>query len=264
MFFNPFGKEYAWAPRWNVFERLYMRIFGVVDLPSRLRARLVIRAMDKYPGKVLLDFGCGAGTYSFYLSRSSNVKVKGIDVNESRIEESKLIMKTIGRNNTEFYARNGHGSLGFFDDASFDSALAVEVFQYLPDLEGTLREMYRLLKPGGYLLGHVPVLGYLRETEHTLFDDGNIRLFLNRSGFEIIKVTSSFGGTIRQLCAFYDKIVNSKYITALLYPFLLAISHAFNVEAPDGDYRFFIARKPPEENERGGSPLEERPKGPRG
>jgi SAM-dependent methyltransferase len=173
-------------------------------------------------------------------------------------------LKAIRRNNTEFYAGNGHGCLGLFDGASFDSALAIEVFQYLPDLEGTLREMYRVLKPGGYLIGHVPVLGYLRETEYTLFDDGNIRHFLNRSGFEIVKLTSSFGVGIRQLCAFYDKIVNLKYITAMLYPFLLAISHAFNVEAPDGDYRFFIARKPLLKMDWERSILQERPKGPQG
>lgn len=244
MFFNPFGKEYAWALRWSLFERLYIRIFGVVDLPSRIRARLVIHAMRKYPGKDIFDFGCGAGTYSFYLSRSRDVKVKGIDVNESRIGESKLILQKIGRYNTEFYAGNGHGSLRFFNDESFDSALAVEVFQYVPDLKGTLSEIYRLLKPGGYLIGHVPVLGYLRETEHTLCDDNNIPRLLDESGFEIIELKATFGGRIRQLCNFYDKIVNFKYITAILYPFLLAISFAFKIEASDGDYRFFVARKP--------------------
>ena len=258
MFFNPFGKEYAWASRWSLFERLYIRTFGVVDLPSRIRARLVIHAMRKYQGKVLLDFGCGTGTYSFYFSRSPGVKARGIDTDESRIADCRLIMERIGRGTTEFYVENGHGSLRQFGDRSFDCALGIEVFQYVPDLEGTLGEMYRLLKPGGYLIAHVPVLGYLRETEHTLFDDDNIPHLLNRSGFEIVILTPSFGGAIRQLCAFYDRIVNSKYITAALYPFLLGISYAFKVEAPDGDYRFFIARKPPEKNERGRSSLEER------
>jgi ubiquinone/menaquinone biosynthesis C-methylase UbiE len=244
MFFNPFGKEYAWAPRWNQLERIYITPFGIIDLPGRLRARLAIRAIRKFGANHLLDFGCGTGTYSFYFSRSPGVKVKGIDTDESRIADCKLITKRIGRRTTEFYVENGYGSLTLFGDRSFDCVLGIEVFQYIPDLEGTLGEIYRLLKPEGYLLGHVPVLGYLRETEHTLFDDDNIRHLLNRSGFEIVKLTSSFGGAIRQLCAFYDKIVNSKYITAILYPFLLAISHAFDVEAPDGDYRFFIARKP--------------------
>jgi ubiquinone/menaquinone biosynthesis C-methylase UbiE len=258
MFFNPFGKEYAWASRWNQLERIYIRTFGVIDLPGRLRARLAIRAIRKFGANHLLDFGCGTGAYSFYFSRSHGVEVKGIDTDESRIADCRLIMERIGRGNMEFYVENGYGSLRLFGDRSFDCVLGIEVFQYIPDLEGTLGEMYRLLKPGGYLIGHVPVLGYLRETEHTLFDDDNIRHFLNRSGFEMVKLTSSFGGAIRQLCAFYDKIVNSKYITAILYPFLLALSHAFDVEAPDGDYRFFIARKPQEKNERGRSSLEER------
>jgi ubiquinone/menaquinone biosynthesis C-methylase UbiE len=206
----------------------------------------MIHAIRKYPAKVILDFGCGTGTYSFYFSRSPDVKVKGIDINESRIVESKLIMQKIGRTNTEFYTGNGHGSLRFFNNGSFDFALAVEVLQYIPDLEGTLSEMYRLLKPGGYLIGHVPVLGYLREAEHTLFDDHNIRQFLDRSGFEVIELTSTFGGGIKQLCTLYDKIANHRFITAVLYPFLLGISYSFRVEATGGDYRFFIGRKPQE------------------
>jgi ubiquinone/menaquinone biosynthesis C-methylase UbiE len=249
MFFSPFGKEYAWAPRWNLFERLYIRAFGVVDLPSRLRARLVIHAVKKYPAKAILDFGCGTGIYSFYFSRSPDVEVKGIDVDESRIEESKLIMQNIRRNNTEFYAGNGHGSLRIFKNESFDSALAVEVLQYVSDLDGTLSEMYRVLKPGGYLIGHVPVTGYLREAEHTLFDDNNIHRFLDGSGFEVIELTSTFGGGIKQLCKLYDKIANSKHTTALMYPFLVAFSYVFEVEAAKGDYRFFVARKRAEDDE---------------
>jgi ubiquinone/menaquinone biosynthesis C-methylase UbiE len=258
MFSNPFGKEYAWAPRWNQLQRIYIRTFGVIDLAGRLRARLAIRAMRKCRGNHLLDFGCGTGTYSFYFSRSPDVQVKGIDINQSRIEDCRLIVKRIGRDNAEFYVGNCHGSLDLFSNQCFDSALAIEALQYIPDLKAILDEIYRLLKPGGYLIGHIPVLGYLRETEYTLFDDGNIRHCLNRSGFQIVKLTSSFGGGIRRLCAFYDKIVDSKCMIAILYPFLLAISHAFNVEAPDGDYRFFIARKPKDKNEREGSPLEER------
>ena len=264
MLFNPFGKEYAWAMRWNQLERLYIRTFGVVDLPSRLRARLVIGEMRKSKFSNLLDFGCGAGTYSFYFSRKPDARVKSVDVNESRINDCRHVMQTVVRDNIEFYVGNGQSGLKLFNDQCFDSALAIEVFQYVPDLKGTLREIYRVLKPGGYLFGHIPVLGYLREAEHTLFDDNNIRHFLKVSGFEIVELTSTFGGAIRQLCSFFEKIVNSKYITAILYPFLLAISYAFKVEAPDGDYRFFIARKPAEKKEWERSSLEEWPGGPRG
>ena len=37
-----FGFEYAFHPGWNRFQRLYIRVFGIVDLPTRIRARAIV------------------------------------------------------------------------------------------------------------------------------------------------------------------------------------------------------------------------------
>jgi SAM-dependent methyltransferase len=244
MFFNPFGKEYAWAPRWNRLERLYIRTFGVVDLPSRLRARLVVREMRKYVFDKLLDFGCGAGTYSFYFSRMPNRNVEAIDINELRIGDCEVIKARLGCNKVTFYVGNSHDGLQRFEKETFDAVLGIEVFQYIPDLRLVLRNIQSLLKPGGILIGHVPALGYLRKFENVLFNDNNVPYLLEEAGFEILLLTSTFGGMIRRLCGFYERIVNHKNVTALVYPFLLLLSSAFEIESTEGDYRFFIARKP--------------------
>lgn len=241
---NPFGKEYAWAPRWAALERCYILAFGLVDLPSRLRARLVVRTVREFQTKTLLDFGCGTGTYSFYFSRSPDVQVKGIDFNESRIADCRFIAEKIGRDNVGFYSAAGHTGLQKFDNESFDSVLGIEVFQYLKDLKLTIHEIHRVLKSGGYLFGHIPVLGYLRETEHNMFDDMGIQTLLVETGFEIIVFTSTFGGPIQKLCKVFDRIVNLRVLTAFLYPLLLILCFPFKVESSDGSYRLFVARKP--------------------
>jgi ubiquinone/menaquinone biosynthesis C-methylase UbiE len=247
---NPFGKEYAWSPRWGSLERCYIRAFGLVDLPSRLRARLVIRTVRKFQSKTLLDFGCGAGTYSFYFSRLPTVQVTGMDFNESRIADCRFIAEKIGRNNATFYSDAGHTGLRRFDNESFDSVLAIEVFQYLPDLELTMLEIHRVLKSGGYLFGHIPALGYLRETEHNIFDDKGIQNLLIETGFEIVVLTSTFGGPIQELCKLFNRIMNLKLMAAIFYPLLLILSSPFRVESDEGAYRFFVARKPAKINER--------------
>ena len=76
---------------------------------------------------------------------------------------------------------------------SFDCALAVEVLQYVENPLLTLKEFCRVLTPGGCIVGHVPVLGYLREYEQTLFDDVNLPAMLRESGFEDISITGTFG-----------------------------------------------------------------------
>jgi SAM-dependent methyltransferase len=131
-----------------------------------------------------------------------------------------------------------------FDDQSFDSVLAIEVLQYLPDLKLTMLEIHRVLKSGGNLFGHIPVLGYLRETEHNIFDDKTIQNLLVETGFEVGVLTSTFGGPIQQLCKVFDRIIDVKLVTAFLYPLLLVLSSIFKVESSDGTYRLFVARKP--------------------
>jgi SAM-dependent methyltransferase len=259
---RPFGAEYAWRPTWSFLERCYVRIFGLVDLPGRLRARIVMQESRLLQPKKVLDLGSGTGCYSFYLGRLPGVEISGVEINNTRISESCHIANRLERNNIKFYLGTEDAHLKSFSSESFDMALAIEVLQYLPYVRLTLNEIYRVLRPGGHLLGHVPVLGYLRPTETILFDDEKIQQMLAEANFEIVRFTRTFGGIIRKLCAAYDRISRSRVLVELLFPFFLIASRPFKVEATKGDYRFFVARKPAEIKEREQSSLEDRLFGP--
>ena len=241
---TPFGAEYGYRPQWGFLQRCYIRAFGVVDLPSRLRAKIVLQELAKSRCENLLDFGCGTGCYSFYLTRHSQVRVSGVDSNEARVSDCIAIANKIGRKNLTFISGSGHDGLLPFDSKSFDTILAVEVLQYVPDPLCTLREMNRLLVPGGRVIGHVPVLGYLREGEQTLFDDANLSATLKETGFENVSITRTFGGGVRQACKAFEWASRSRVIAALVFPFLLAASSMCGIASPRGDYRLFSGRKP--------------------
>ena len=243
-FRKPFGAEYGWRPEWNLLERIYIRTFGVVDLPSRLRARLVMHSLRELPAKTFLDFGSGTGCYSFYLARQSAARVYCIDRDASRISDCQKITSRTGQKNIIFLIGSGHQGLQNFSSECLDMVLAVEVLQYVPDPALSLLELYRLLTPGGYLVGHVPVLGYLRESEKTLFDDGVITELMGQAGFEIKSIIPTFGGFIRQLCAVFEWLTRHRFMTGLFFPILMLASNFCPVESPDGDYRMFIAQKP--------------------
>jgi SAM-dependent methyltransferase len=239
-----FGSEYAAHSKWSATESCYIRRLGVLDLPSRLRARTILKELTKLPGNTYLDIGTGTGNYSFYLSRDHSNKVWGIDVDAQRIRECNRIVASLGRDNAHFCVGSGDVGLKIFETESFDVVLAVEVLQYVPSISVALREAYRVLKPGGYLVGHVPSLGSLRPTERNLFNDQNIPNLLRDAGFEIVSLISTFGGNIRRLCRLFEWASHRRIVVAMIFPIVLAVSRLFSIQSSDGDYRLFVARKP--------------------
>jgi SAM-dependent methyltransferase len=239
-----FGSEYAAHPRWSKLERSYIRHFGVVDLPGRLRARTIFRELGELRGHTFLDIGSGTGSYSFYLSRQGHNNTWALDVDVERVLDCNRIAALLCRENSHFCVGSGDVGLNAFETASFDVALAVEVLQYLPDITLALAETHRVLKPGGCLIGHVPVLGYLRDAEQNLFDNSNLPNMLVGAGFEIVSFVPTFGGNIRRLCRVFARVNRWRILTAVVFPTLLLLSSFCRVESPDGDYRLFVARKP--------------------
>jgi SAM-dependent methyltransferase len=240
---HPFGWEYAESPRWNRFERFYIQLFGLVDLPSRIRARRIIGALQSISWNSLLDLGCGTGAYSLYLSRSAGVSVWGVDIDGARISDCISVGRKLGRKTLHFFHGSGICETAGFQQESMDVVLAVEVLQYLADLQGGLREIHRVLKPGGYLLAHVPALGYRREPEVTLFDSENLMQVFSEAGLEPVSITRTFGGAAGLLSALYRRCGRSRLLTALVFPVLLVASHLCGDASTGGKYRMIIARK---------------------
>ena len=102
-----------------------------------------------------LDFGCGDGNSSKFISRIfQNSMIRGIDVSVKSIEEAKE--KKL--DNCIFSSFNG--TVIPFENNSFDIIFTSMVFHHISfDLHSTiLNELYRVLKPGGrfYIFEHNP------------------------------------------------------------------------------------------------------------
>lgn len=93
-----------------------------------------------------LDFGCAEGGYVAALLRNGAATVVGVDVAEDRIKEA--IACRIP--NACFQAFNG-ARLDFAND-SFDGAFVNEVLEHVADEQESLREIHRVLRPGGRLI----------------------------------------------------------------------------------------------------------------
>lgn len=94
----------------------------------------------------VLDVGCGPGSITLDLAAHVS-RVEGIDVAEGVIATAEASRAMAGIGNVAF--RCGDVARLPYEDATFDVVYAHQVLQHLSDPVSALREMRRVLKPGG-------------------------------------------------------------------------------------------------------------------
>jgi SAM-dependent methyltransferase len=103
-----------------------------------------------------VELGCGAGRLTAALARDF-ATVHALDVSADRITQAR---KVANSNNVSFHqVRDPAVPLS---SGTCDLCISTHVFQHISDMdvvEAYLREMRRVLRPGGCLLIHVPVIG---------------------------------------------------------------------------------------------------------
>ena len=103
------------------------------------------------PHWTILDVGCGGGrTVSKLANATPQGKVYGVDYSETSVAAT---TKTNARwiNMQRVEVRHGSVSELPFQDATFDLVTAVETHFWWPDIPAGIREIFRVLKPGGTL-----------------------------------------------------------------------------------------------------------------
>ena len=100
---------------------------------------------SSYKGKKMLEIGCGAGIDLVRFAREG-ADVIGIDLAEVSID---LARKNFAQRDLqgEFHVMDGQSTT--FEDNRFDVVYAHGVLQYTADAPAMMREIYRVLKPGG-------------------------------------------------------------------------------------------------------------------
>jgi SAM-dependent methyltransferase len=129
--YDQFAAAYAADNEANAFNGLYER-------PAMLEL------LGDVSGRRVLDAGCGAGTLAEALLQRGAV-VTGIEVSERMAE---LARTRLGERATVHVGDLGR-PLAMFADGSFDMIAASLVLHYLEHWEPTLRELARVLVPGG-------------------------------------------------------------------------------------------------------------------
>jgi SAM-dependent methyltransferase len=100
------------------------------------------------PDFTILDVGCGGGRTIQKLAAASQGRVYGIDYSAASVAEAQRTnARDVAAGRVDI--RLGSVSSLPFGDGTFDLVTAVETHYYWPDLVSDLREILRVLKPGG-------------------------------------------------------------------------------------------------------------------
>ena len=110
-------------------------------------------------GTRLLELGCGPGFYACRLAQEyPTLRTTGVDLSESLIRRAKDRAAARQLSNCSFQHADAH-SLPH-PSASVDAVVVSRLFLIVPDKEGIVQEIFRVLKPGGRCFIAEPTSGF--------------------------------------------------------------------------------------------------------
>ncbi len=118
------------------------------SITERVESNVVFALAGPLAGKRVLDVGTGDGTYAIEAA-TRGALATALDSEQQMLDAARARAEERGHSIT---LRRGRAEELPFDDASFDVVLAVTVLCFVPEATTAVREMARVLVPGGRLL----------------------------------------------------------------------------------------------------------------
>lgn len=205
---------------------IVFKLFGYpLSVYDRQRARVIMGYLNPKKNERVLDAGCGIGYYSFELATKFACKVDGVDIDAEDIELAKQIIKKTHVPNMEFSVCDI--SELKFGDETFDKVILSEVLEHITDDIGVLNELYRVLKPKGYLILSTPYVDTMvdyTEQKSKIYKELDIEGGHVRNGYsfeKLSKILRDVGFNVEEYTYVIKKFTKSAVFPMFLimYPF---------------------------------------------
>ncbi|MFZ1679383.1 MAG: methyltransferase domain-containing protein [Rhizobiaceae bacterium] len=122
----------------------------------------VARLLEGLPigGRCVLDIGCGAGGIDVALVQNHGARyVTGIDVEDTVLAHARWTVDKAGLADRIGCLKAAPGPLPFAPE-SFDVVFSKDSIVHIPDKHALMREVFRVLKPGGWFVASDWLIGH--------------------------------------------------------------------------------------------------------
>ena len=128
-----------------------LRFSLVLPYPFVTRSRLH-EILSARPSERMLEVGPGTGYYSLHAARwlGPGCTLEVLDIQQEMLDHTMRRAHALGISN--IVPRQGDAQALTYSDGHFDAAYLVATLGEVPDKERALRELRRVLKPGGRLV----------------------------------------------------------------------------------------------------------------
>jgi SAM-dependent methyltransferase len=115
--------------------------FNVLDMEQ---LTTLIGTLNLRPEETALDLGCGNGKIAEYISDITGAKITGLDFASELIKASQ--QRTVDKKNRLTYVVGNMDELAF-EQGSFDAVISIDTLYFVDNIEKTIKELRKLLKP---------------------------------------------------------------------------------------------------------------------
>lgn len=152
----------------------YSRIADQFDLGRTLSGtaietwlRLIAQHIDEENMQTLLDLGCGTGRFALPIARRFRLSVTGADLSPEML--SKAIEKDLDKL-VRWHIQDAEHLT--YSDELFDIVFLSQLLQHVEHSQQVIREVHRVLRPGGVLLIRYAGLEQVQtDVEHVFFPE---------------------------------------------------------------------------------------------
>jgi ubiquinone/menaquinone biosynthesis C-methylase UbiE len=135
--------------------------------------------------KEILEIGCGNGVQALYINANYNpLSIIGIDLNKANIEIANSERELANINNVRFLIDDAQNLTQIASDSA-DVLLNIESAFHYPDKPAFLKEVHRVLKPGGqFLIADILSTRNKREGIMKIWGKPMVHHFWNRKRYD--------------------------------------------------------------------------------